>query len=250
MTAADGRLTRTSLLAGDSMMELLSECRVIVFGVGGVGSWCVEALARTGFGHITIVDSDAVAESNINRQLPALTSTVDMPKVEVLRKRILDINPDADILAIEGRYTPETASGFAIGTYDYAIDAIDSLPDKADLILRCTDPATAPRRAFFSSMGAARKLDPDRIAVAEFWKVEGCPLARALRTRFRRSGVFPKHKFRCVYSPETLEHRKEGEKGVNGTFAHATAIFGLRLASLVVTDIYRETSPITPLPRK
>ena len=217
MTAADGRLARTSLLAGDSMMGLLSECRVIVFGVGGVGSWCVEALARTGFGHITIVDSDAVAESNINRQLPALTSTVGMPKVEVLRKRILDINPDAD---------------------------------KADLILRFTDPATAPRRAFFSSMGAARKLDPDRIAVAEFWKVEGCPLARALRTRFRRSGVFPKRKFRCVYSPETLEHRKEGEKGVNGTFAHATAIFGLRLASLAVTDIYSETRPITPLPRK
>lgn len=250
MTAADGRLARTSLLAGDSMMGLLSECRVIVFGVGGVGSWCVEALARTGFGHITIVDSDAVAESNINRQLPALTSTVGMPKVEVLRKRILDINPDADVIAIEGRYTPETASGFAIGTYDYAIDAIDSLPDKADLILRCTDPATAPRRAFFSSMGAALKLDPDRIAVAEFWKVEGCPLARALRTRFRRSGVFPKRKFRCVYSPETLEHRKEGEKGVNGTFAHATAIFGLRLASLVVTDIYSETRPITLLPRK
>ena len=250
MTATDERLARTSLLAGDSMMELLSECRIIVFGVGGVGSWCVEALARTGFGHITIVDSDAVAESNINRQLPALTSTVGMPKVEVLRKRILDINPNADVIAIEGRYTPRTASGFAIGTYDYAIDAIDSLPDKADLILRCTYPATAPRRAFFSSMGAARKLDPDKIAVAEFWKVEGCPLARALRTRFRRSGVFPKHKFRCVYSPETLEHRKEGEKGHNGTFAHATAIFGLRLASLAVTDIYHETNHITSLPRK
>ena len=168
----------------------------------------------------------------------------------MLRKRILDINPDADVLAIEGRYTHQTASGFAIGTYDYAIDAIDSLPDKTDLILRCTDPATAPRRAFFSSMGAARKLDPDRIAVAEFWKVEGCPLARALRTRFRRSGVFPKRKFKCVYSPETLGHRKEGSEGINGTFAHATAMFGLRLASLAVTDLYQETRSITLLPRK
>lgn len=232
---------RTALVAGDAMMEALAASRVIVFGVGGVGSWCVEALARTGIGHITIVDSDTVAPSNVNRQMPALHSTVGLPKVEVVRSRILDINPDADVLALQMRYTPETAASFGLEGYDYVIDAIDSLADKADLILRCTDPATAPAAAFYSSMGAARKLDPARISVAEFWHVDGCPLARALRTRFRRSGTFPRRKFKCVFSPETLPHRAEGPSGVNGTFAHATAIFGLRLASLVIEDLYRRS---------
>lgn len=229
---------RTAMVAGDDMMADLGTLRVMVFGVGGVGSWCVEALARTGVGNITIVDPDCVAPSNINRQMPALTSTVGRPKVEVIAERIHDINPAASVTALQDRYTPERGAEFHIGDYDYVIDAIDSLGDKADLILRCTDPATAPRRGFFSSMGAARKLDPSKIAVAEFWKVEGCPLARALRTRFRKTGVFPRRKVKCVYSPETLPHRAEGPQGVNGTFAHATAIFGLTLASLVVRDMY------------
>lgn len=232
-------LGRTAMLAGDDMMKALASARVIVFGVGGVGSWCVEALARSGAGHITIVDSDTVAPSNINRQMPALVSTIGRPKVDVVRERIADINPEAEVTAICGRYTPETAPEFGLENYDYVIDAIDSLSDKADLILRCTDSATRPRRAFFSSMGAARKLDPSKIAVADFWKVEGCPLARALRNRFKRSGKFPRRKFKCVYSPETLPHRSEGPSGVNGTFAHATAIFGLRLAGLVIDDLYR-----------
>lgn len=219
------------------MMECLSSTRVIIFGVGGVGSWCAEALARSGVGHITIVDSDIVAESNINRQLPALHSTVGLPKVEVLRHRLTDINPEAEIIAIQGRYTPETAAEFAIETYDFAIDAIDSLPDKTDLILRCTAPGTKPRVAFYSSMGAARKLHPEQIRTAEFWKVQGCPLARALRTTFKRTGRYP-GKFKCVYSPERLDHREEAPRGVNGTFAHTTAIFGLTLAGMVVEKLY------------
>lgn len=230
--------SRTRLLAGDSMMEKLAGTKVLVFGVGGVGSWCVEALARTAVGHITIVDSDTVAQSNINRQLPATVDTVGRPKTEVLAGHILSINPKARVEAIQARYTPETAADFNIEEYDYVIDAIDSLADKADLILCCTDPATAPRRAFFSSMGAARKLHPELIRTAEFWKVEGCPLARALRTRFRRAGTFPRSKFKCVYSPESLPHRADGADGVNGTFMHATAIFGLTLASLVIENIY------------
>lgn len=228
---------RTALVAGDEMMRRLEDARVIVFGVGGVGSWCVEALARMAIGHITIVDSDTVALSNINRQLPALHSTVGRPKVEVVAERIRDINPQAEVKAVCGRYTLETAADFDIGSYDFAIDAIDSLADKADLILRCTDPAMAPRRAFFSSMGAARKLNIGKIDIAEFWKVDGCALARALRTRFRRQGIYPKRKFKCVYSPERLEHRSESIDGANGTFAHATAAFGLRLAELVCTNL-------------
>lgn len=232
---------RTALVAGTEMMERLAGLRVTVFGVGGVGSWCVEALARTGVGHITIVDTDDVAMSNINRQMPALHSTVGRPKVEVVAERISDINPSCEVVAIKGRYTPENGASFALECQDFVIDAIDSLSDKADLILRCTDPSTAPRTAFFSSMGAARKLNPAKIRTAEFWDVEGCPLARALRTRFRRSGAFPKRKFRCVYSPETLPHRMEGESGVNGTFAHATAIFGLTLASMLIEKMYALT---------
>ncbi len=231
-------MERTALVAGRDMMGRLSELRVTVFGVGGVGSWCVEALARTGVGHITIVDPDDVAMSNINRQMPALYSTVGRPKVEVVAERIADINPACEVQAIQGRYTPENGADFNLDSQDFVIDAIDSLADKADLILRCTDPATAPRIAFYSSMGAARKLDPAKIRTAEFWKVDGCPLARALRTRFRRSGVYPKRKFRCVYSPETLPHRMEGPASVNGTFAHATAIFGLSLASMLIEKIY------------
>lgn len=220
------------------MMDVLRQCRVTVFGVGGVGSWCVEALARSAVGHIRIVDCDVVAMSNINRQLPALVSTVGRAKVDVVAERIRDINPDCEVEAINGRYCAGNGADFGLECDDYVIDAIDSLADKADLILRCTDKSTGPRRGFFSSMGAARKLDISKISVAEFWRVEGCPLARALRTRFRRSGVFPRGKFKCVYSPETLPHRAESADGANGTFAHATAAFGLTLASLVISDLY------------
>ena len=240
MHTDDEYFGRTAMLAGDAMMTALADTRVIVFGTGGVGSWCVEALVRSGIGHLTIVDSDTVAPSNINRQMPALHSTIGMPKVEAVARRLRDINPDLDLRTIQCRYTPDTASDFAIETYDYVIDAIDSLHDKAHLILRCTDGATAPRRAFYSSMGAARKLDPTRITTGWFEKVEGCPLARALRTYFRRSGLRRLPRFRCVWSPERLEHRAEGPAGVNGTFAHTTAAFGLALASMVITDLYKD----------
>lgn len=232
-------LQRTHIIAGDDMMQRLANTRLMIFGVGGVGSWCAEALARSGVGHITIVDPDDVAPSNINRQMPALHSTIGKTKVDVVAKRIADINPDIDIKAIAGAYTADTAAEFNTESYDYIIDAIDSLADKVHLILRCTNPETAPKRAFFSSMGAARKLHPQMIRMAEFWKVEGCPLARAIRTTFRRSKTFPQRKFMCAYSPETLPHRAEGPKGVNGTFAHTTAIFGLTLAGAVIENEYK-----------
>ncbi len=232
-------LERTAIVAGPEMMDALARTSVAVFGVGGVGSWCVEALARTGVGAITIADPDCVAQSNINRQLPALVTTVGQAKVDVLARRIADINANCAVKAFQKRYTPETAADFGLDNYDYVVDAIDSLADKASLILRCTLAATAPRAGFVSSMGAARKLDPARVSVAEFWKVEGCALARALRTRFRRSGEFPGCKFRCVYSPESIPQC--GDAGANGTFMHITATFGLRLASLIIEDIYCRT---------
>lgn len=244
---------RTRLIAGDAMMERLRSLSVILFGVGGVGSWCAEALIRSGIGQLTIVDSDTVAVSNINRQLPATVSSVGRPKVEVLKERLLDINPHAKITAIRGIYSPETAESFGIENYDYAIDAIDSLSNKSDLILRCTRPETAPRSAFYSSMGAALKLRASKIGVAEFFKVQGCPLARALRNRFKKEGTRPRRKFLCVYSPERLSNRMEQavptettegdtwsarKAAINGTFAHTTAIFGLTLAGLVIEDQY------------
>lgn len=227
---------RTMLVAGPEMMARLQAARVLVVGVGGVGSWCVEALVRTGIGHITIIDRDVVAVSNINRQLPATVSAVGEPKVEVLGRRLLDINPQLDLTMISDFYSPENADTYDLDSYDYVIDAIDSLACKAELIIR----ATASRAKLFSSMGAARKLHASMISTTEFWKVQGDPLARALRQRFKRTGVFPKRKFKCVYSPERITQPIESPDGANGTFAHTTAIFGLTLAGLVIEDISKQ----------
>jgi tRNA A37 threonylcarbamoyladenosine dehydratase len=213
---------------------------VIIFGVGGVGSWCAESLIRSGIRKLTIVDSDRVCITNINRQLMATTKTVGQVKVDALKERLLSINPSAEITALQQVFTAETASQFCLEEYDYIIDAIDSLKDKALLILMATSTPLGERGGgrFFSSMGAALKLDPTRIKIAEFWKVKGDPLARALRNRFKREKVFPKRKFQCVYSDELLKNKlpiDPDDKG-NGTIAHITAIFGFMLAGLVIQD--------------
>ena len=219
---------RAELLLGDEAMSRISEKRVIIFGVGGVGSWCAESLVRSGIKHLTIVDSDSVCVSNINRQLMATTETVGQVKVEALKERLLSINPSAEITAIHAFFTAETAENFHLDTYDYIIDAIDSLKDKALLILM----ACETKATFFASMGAALKLDPTRIKIAEFWKVQGDPLARVLRKRFKHEGQYPKRKFLCVYSDELIEPQGEGK----GSLVHITAIFGFMLAGLVIQD--------------
>ena len=220
---------RSELLLGEEVMARMAEKRVILFGVGGVGSWCAESLVRTGIRHLTIVDFDRVDVTNVNRQLMATSKTVGEVKVEALKERLLSINPTADVVALQQVFTEETAEGFHLDGYDYIIDAIDSLKDKALLILM----ATQTQAKFFSSMGAALKLDPTRIKTAEFWKVQGDPLARALRNRFKRDKQFPKRKFQCVYSDELIETKGEGK----GSLVHITAIFGFMLAGLVVQDI-------------
>ena len=227
---------REILLLGTETMQAIARQRVIVFGVGGVGSWCAESLVRSGICHLTIVDSDCVCASNINRQLMATTKTLGQPKVDVLRQRLLDINPAAEITALQAVYTADTSADFQLESYDYIIDAIDSLKDKAHLILTATrTPAT-----LFSSMGAALKMDPARISVAEFWKVRGCPLGAALRRRFKHEKNFPAKKFKCVYSEELRKNLGTSDERANGTICHATAIFGFTLASLVVQDIERK----------
>lgn len=235
-------LSRVALLTGEDGLDRLRSCRVILFGTGGVGAWTAEALVRSGIGHLTIVDADCVAPSNINRQLPALHSTIGEEKTAILRRRLLDIAPEAEIVAVQGFYNSATAADYSLGDYDYVIDAIDSLADKALLILN----AAAAGATLFSSMGAALKMDPMKISVAEFWKVTGCPLAAALRRRFKKSGQMPRRKFKCVYSPELRANHPEavdltgetalsyGKVAVNGAMMHITATFGLILASLVI----------------
>lgn len=232
-----GAFSRTELLLGSETMKNLDSARVLLFGVGGVGSWCAEALVRTGIGHLEMVDPDVVAPSNLNRQLPATVDAIGQPKVEVLRHRLLSISPQADITARQEKYTAQTAAQWDFNDYDYIIDAIDSLADKALLILT----ACRSEARLFSSMGAALKMDPQHVAVAEFWKVKGCPLARALRQKFKREGTYPSRKFRCVYSDELLRNNPDVERDpdsprANGTLMHITAIFGLTLASMVIRD--------------
>ena len=263
-----GIFKRTELLVGKRVMEIMAQTRIIIFGVGGVGSWCAESLVRSGINHLTIVDSDRICITNINRQLMATVQTVGQVKVEALKDRLLSINPTADITAVQEIYTADTAESFHLDEYDYIIDAIDSLENKALLIRK----ACETKAVFFSSMGAALKMDPTKIDVAEFWKVKGCPLAAALRRKFKKAHIFPKRKFKCVYSEELLKNEGVNEScgtsaclcpkakngpgkeelinhewcsskaQINGTMAHTTAIFGFTIAGLVVQDIWNKAS--------
>ncbi|NDW09941.1 ThiF family adenylyltransferase [Dysgonomonas sp. 520] len=256
--------SRTERLVGEETMDRIANSKVIIFGVGGVGSWCVEGLIRSGIRHLTMVDSDLVSVTNINRQLPATTKTVGHVKVEVLKQRMLEINPEAEIVALQKIYSKDTYQEFELDKYDYIIDAIDSLENKVHLI----QTATKTSATFFSSMGAALKLDSTKIEVSEFWKVRGCPLAAALRRRLKKSEM-PSKKFLCVYSEEVLENKglglvtteeniessivrgdpelalndwNEKKAQINGTLVHATAIFGFTLSGLVVQDIIRKSN--------
>lgn len=234
MGITDEKLSRSRLLMGDEGMKRLADTRIIVFGCGGVGSWCVESLVRTGVKHITIVDMDCVAASNVNRQLMATSLTIGQPKVEAMRSHLLEIAPDAEITVMQKMYCEETAGEFNLARYDYVVDAIDSVKCKMLLILN----ATASGAKLFSSMGAALKIDPTRVSVAEFWKVKGCKLALALRNGFKRNGTFPAKKFKCVYGEERLENRPyPGAEQANGSLVHITGIFGFTLAGLILQDI-------------
>lgn len=216
---------RAETLLGTNVMQRLSSVHVVLMGVGGVGSWCAEGLIRTGLQHLTIIDCDNVETSNINRQLMATSATIGQSKVEALRKHLLEINPEAEITALHRRYSGEPLEGELKA--DYVIDAIDSLDCKLALIMQATSSSDI---TFFSSMGAAMKTDPTRIKVSEFWKVQGCPLARALRNRIKKSKDFPKKKFQCVFSDEE-------PIGNMGSIVQVTAVFGYTLCSLVINDI-------------
>ena len=217
--------TRTIQLLGEEGFRALQGARVILFGVGGVGGWCAETLLRTGIGHLTIVDFDKVDTTNLNRQVVATLDNIGQSKVLEMQKRLLTIAPEADIQAIDRQYNSETADTFDLAHYDLVIDAIDMVECKALLLYRATQAGCK----VYSSMGAGRKTDPQKIRTTEFWKVQGCPLARALRTKMKKAGLMPASKIQCVYSEEI--------SGDQGTLAPVVGVFGMTLASLVINQL-------------
>jgi tRNA A37 threonylcarbamoyladenosine dehydratase len=257
---------RAELLLGEKALAALGKARVIIFGVGGVGSWCAEALIRSGIGHLTLVDNDTICVTNINRQLQATMKNVGQPKVEALRQRLLDIHPDADVVAMRIAYNRETRDSFDLSAYDYVIDAIDSLSHKVNLIA-CAMTAGV---TLYSAMGAACKLDPTAIRVDSIWKTHGCKLARFVRKRLRRRGV--EGDCLCIYSEELLptqgdatpacgsercfcpkQYDEDGNEipadvwcdskaQINGSMVHITGIYGFHLAGLIVQDLYHRVT--------
>jgi tRNA A37 threonylcarbamoyladenosine dehydratase len=272
ITAIDPRFQRLTLLTGAEAARALAEKRVIVFGIGGVGSWCAEALVRSGLGSVDIVDSDTVCITNINRQVQATGRTVGLLKTETLKDRLLEINPRCSITAYGKVFSRETAETFNIAGADYVIDAIDSLSHKLDLI----EITHVAGTKIFSCMGMAQKLDPTRLKTADIWKTEGCPLARLVRQGLRKRG-FKEH-LTVIYSDELLPLHTEigvacgqaqclcparnkddpnapvewcsSKKVINGSAVTVTAGAGMILASLVIRDVYGQFEQASPVSAK
>ena len=270
----DDFFSRSEAILGAEVMEQLRNKRVLLIGVGGVGSWAAEALIRTGLSHLTIMDGDVVQPSNINRQLPATRQTIGQPKVLALRERLLAINPDADIVAVPEWYRggeakgerreaggerlltndeiivpkgKESRMGIDLASFDYLIDAIDNVTDKTHLLINASRVRTLK---VFSSMGAALRFDPTQVRVAELFDVKGDALAKAVRERMKRLGLKPSRKIQCVYSLENAvkvqRDNGQSDKGqstkeqcTKGSLMQVTAVFGCTLASLVIEDIGR-----------
>lgn len=229
------RFSRTRLLLGDDGVEKLKNSAVAVFGVGGVGGFAAEALARTGVGTLMIVDSDTVSLTNINRQLIALDSTIGQKKVEVLKRRLLDINPNITIDVRDEFFLPENSDTFDFSQFDYVIDAIDTVSGKIELVMK----AEREKTPIICSMGAGNRLDPTRFEVSDIFKTSVCPLARVMRTELRKRGI---SKLKVVYSKEQAQkpresEEKSGKRQTPGSLAFVPSVAGLIIASEVVKDI-------------
>lgn len=226
--------TRTGLIIGQEGIEKLKNSNVIVFGVGGVGSFAAEAIARAGVGNLTIVDFDDVDITNINRQLPALHSTVGRYKVDVMKERILDINPDINIKAIKSLYNEETSEELLSEKYDYVVDAIDMVSSKIHLIETCKKKGLE----IISSMGMGNKLDPTKIVVTDVHKTTMCPLAKVMRKELRDRKI---KKLKVVFSTEKPRELKEkimnGKKVTPGSVSFVPSVGGLVIASVVINDL-------------
>ncbi len=225
--------SRTEMLLGEDAIARLSRAHVAVFGVGGVGGYVCEALARAGVGALDLFDRDVVSRSNINRQIIALHSTVGRPKVEVMRERIADIAPDCRVTAHEVFYLPENADDYPLDGYDYVVDAIDTVTAKLELVLR----AKAAGVPIISAMGAGNKLDPTRFAVTDLSKTEGCPLARVMRRELRARGITH---LKVVYSTEPPKKPiapDPASPSSPGSLPYVPGVAGLILAGEVVKGL-------------
>ena len=238
---------RTRLLVGDEPLERLKNAKVAIFGVGGVGGYAVEALARSGVGTLHLYDDDTVSESNLNRQIAALHSTLGQPKAEVMARRVRDINPDCQAEAFRMFYLPQNADQVDLSQYDYVVDCIDTVTAKLELVTRCT----ALQVKIISAMGTGNKFDPSAFVVTDISKTQGCPLARTMRKELRKRGV---HHLKVVYStelptsplrpadfepPETSDTRpgSTARRDTPGSMPFVPAAAGLLLASAVVREL-------------
>ena len=234
------QFSRTELLLGSEAMEKLRSSRIAIFGIGGVGGFVAEALARSGIFHLDLIDSDNVSLTNLNRQIIALHSTVGRPKVDVMRERILDINPEADVRTYQCFFLPETKDQFDFSQYDYVVDAVDTVKAKLELIVR----AKENNVPIICSMGAGNKLDPTAFEVADISETSVCPLARVMRQECKKLGL---RGVKVVYSKEmpveikiqagdeSLE--KKGNSIAPGSIAFVPSVAGLIIASEVVKDL-------------
>lgn len=238
---------RTEILVGADSLKRLAGSHVFLAGLGGVGSWCAEALARAGVGRLTLVDHDQVAVSNINRQLPALLSTVGRDKADVMAERIGGINPDCHLTVLRQFIDPDNVGALLPSDVDYVVDCIDSLNCKVALI------ATAYRRGLrvAASMGAGNKLDVSRVRLGDIAKTEVCPLAREVRHRLKRQGidkgiltVYSSEPGRPPRPPEATSHGRA--RAVNGTISYLPPLFGLMLAGAVIQALLTEPAESTP----
>ena len=229
--------SRFELLIGEEKLQQLQNSHVLVFGVGGVGGYVVEALVRSGIGHITIVDNDEVSLTNLNRQIIATRETIGKKKVEVMKERILSINPDCLVTGLEMFYLPETADTIDLTKYDYVVDAIDTITSKIELAMRC-EKLNVP---LISSMGTGNKLNPAMLEVSDIYKTSVCPLAKVMRKELKTRGV--KH-LKVVYSKELpIKPRQSNEptnkRTVPGSSAFVPSSAGLLIASEVIKDLLK-----------
>ena len=248
------QFSRTQLLFGEDAMQVLKKSRVAVFGVGGVGGYAVEALVRSGVGAIDLIDDDKVCLTNLNRQIIALRSTVGQYKVDVMRQRIADINPDCEVNTHKCFYLPETREEFDFSKYSYVIDAVDTVTAKIQLVLQAQETGTP----IISSMGAGNKLNPAAFEVADIYKTSMCPLAKVMRRELKKRGV---KKCKVVYSkekpirplddmsiscrtncicPPGAKHKCTERRDIPGSTAFVPSVAGLIIASEVIKDLTME----------
>lgn len=231
----ENQFERTELLLGENAVSKLKKSCVAVFGVGGVGGYTVEALVRSGVGEIDVIDNDTVSLSNINRQIIALHSTVGQSKVEVIKQRALDINPDVKINCHEVFFMPDTANQFDFTKYDYVADAIDTVTGKIEIIMQSQNAGVK----VISSMGAGNKLDPTRFEVEDIYKTSVCPLARVMRRELKNRGV---KKLKVVYSKEEAIKPSvvTDGKAVPGSLAFVPSVAGLVMAGEIIKDLIED----------